>query len=166
MWNSGYVHAASLNLNPYLMTSSRSCSLQIPRGCILLKILARNKYCIAGNRKTALLSSLLTKQWYGKMCSYWKPCKLLRSSWEVWNPAGIAESIHLQPPPPPHTHTFDLSDMWKGIPSAEEQFLSTQCCCHWVLWHTGSHCIIIVFIISNFIFLLLLILRKSKLNLF
>jgi hypothetical protein len=42
--------------------------------------------------------------------------------------------------------------------------LITQCSCNSVLWQTGSHCIII-FIIHNFISLLLT-LRKSKLNLF
>ncbi len=40
-------------------------------------------------------------------------------------------------PPPIH---FYLSDMWRELylPSPEEQFLSTQCCCHSVLWHTDS----------------------------
>jgi hypothetical protein len=41
--------------------------------------------------------------------------------------------------------------------SAEEQFLSTQCCCHSVLWLIGSCRIIIIFIINNFISLLFLL---------
>ncbi len=40
---------------------------------------------------------------------------------------------------------------------------SVQCCCNSVLWHTGSHCIIID-IMSNIISLLHLTLRKSKLT--
>ncbi len=45
------------------------------------------------------------------------------------------------------------------ILSAEEQFLSTQSHHHSVFWHTGFHRIII-FIISNFISLLLLTLKR------
>ncbi len=61
---------------------------------------------------------------------------------------------------PPH---FDLSDLQRElyILSAEEQFLSTQCCCHSVLWHTVLHRSII-FIISNSISLLHFSRRKSK----
>jgi hypothetical protein len=66
-------------------------------------------------------------------------------------------------PPPP----FYLPDMWGEnyicILSAEEQFLSTQCRCHSVFCHTGSHYIIIIFNL-NTISLLLLTLSKSKLN--
>ncbi len=55
--------------------------------------------------------------------------------------------------------------MWREfyILSAENLFLSTQCHCHSVLRHTSSHYIIIIFII-DFISLLFLTLRKSKLN--
>jgi hypothetical protein len=44
-------------------------------------------------------------------------------------------------------------------------WLKSVCCCHSVLWHMDSHCIII-FIISNIIYLLHLTLRKSKMTLF
>jgi hypothetical protein len=49
------------------------------------------------------------------------------------------------------------------ILSLVEQFLSSQCHCYMLLWHTGSHRIIIV-IISNIISLLHLTLIKSKLT--
>ncbi len=66
---------------------------------------------------------------------------------------------------PPHGWPSDMrGELY--ILSAEEQFLSTKCRCHLVLWHTGSQRIIILFIISNFIYLLLLTLRKQKFNLF
>ncbi len=43
---------------------------------------------------------------------------------------------------------------------------SSQCCHHLVLWYTGSHLTIIIFIVSNFISLLLHTLRKSKMYFF
>ncbi len=46
--------------------------------------------------------------------------------------------------------------------SPEEQFLSTQCSCHPVLWQTVSHHIIIIIFNYNIISLLHLTLRKSK----
>jgi hypothetical protein len=49
------------------------------------------------------------------------------------------------------------------ILSIEEQFPITQCCCHSVFWHTGSHHIIIF--IFNFISLLLLTPRKEEVEL-
>ncbi len=56
--------------------------------------------------------------------------------------------------PPPHL-TADMSP--------EEEFLSTQCCCHMVLWRTSSHLIIIISNGDN-ISLLHDPLRKSKLT--
>ncbi len=83
--------------------------------------------------------------------------------WEVWNPAETAVRVVLTVRFLPRPYLY-LLDMWweLNIQSPEEQFLSTQCCCHSsTLWHTGSHCIIIV-ITSIIIFLLHFTLRKIK----
>jgi hypothetical protein len=79
----------------------------------------------------------------------------VRPSWVCW-------MCHVDHPYPSHPLMYDLSYMQGElcILSAEEQFLCTQGHCH-----TCVHRIII-FIISNFISLLLLTLRKSILNLF
>jgi hypothetical protein len=99
--------------------------------------------------------------------SYWKPCKLHKE------PAGRCEtqlgplimsscpSISITPP---NIFTCLIcGESYMYILSPEEQFLSTQCRWHSVLWHTGSYRIIIM-IISNIISLLHLTLRKSKLT--
>ncbi len=63
----------------------------------------------------------------------------------------------------PPTPTFHLSDMWRElyIPSPEEHFLSTKCCCHLVLWHTGSHHIRIIIIINIISLLHLTVIKGS-----
>ncbi len=91
----------------------------------------------------------------------------MRSSWEAWNPAWTAECV-VWTIVSSHPFMVDLSDM-RGeldILSAEEQFLSTQCRSHSFLWHTGTHCILIILIISNIISLLLLTLRRVSWNFF
>jgi hypothetical protein len=70
---------------------------------------------------------------------------------------------HVNQMDPPHILTCLICGELH-ILSAKEQFLSTQCCCHSGLCHTGSHHIIIFII--DFISLLLLSLRKNKLNFF
>ncbi len=92
---------------------------------------------------------------------------------EVWlgsgDPAGPAQCIRGTVCILSVTHGWP-SDVQREryiyILSAEEKFLSTQCHPHLVLWRTGSHCIIIIFTISNFISLLLITLWKSTLILF
>ncbi len=77
----------------------------------------------------ALLSSSVTK-WLYKKPGFSGNFVTLRFSLEV--------TVSILPSP-----MVDLSDMrWDlHILSAEVQFLflNTQCCCHSVLWHTGSH---------------------------
>jgi hypothetical protein len=85
-----------------------------------------------------------------------------RPAGRCWNPAGTAScvvlTVYFLCPP-----NFYWSDMWRelDILSPEEQFFSTQCRCHLVLWHTGSHRIVIV-INCNIISLLHLTLWKSN----
>ncbi len=88
----------------------------------------------------------------------------IKSSWEVWNPAGPPhESCWLSVSSPPSVlFVWYVGRAIYTVLSAKEQFLRTQCLCHSVLWHTGPHHIIIIFISH----LLLLTLRKSKLNFF
>jgi hypothetical protein len=76
------------------------------------------------------------------------------------------------------THQEIGSQLWAGAPDLNQGLQdnslvryhwatmpSITCHCHSVLWHTGSHCIIIICIISNLISILPPTLRNSKLNL-
>ncbi len=105
-----------------------------------------------GIEKMTLSSSPVTKQLYINIRS----SKKLHNPW--WGPAGRCEAqlgafqvyrIVCLCPTPKWLAIWNAEELY--ILSADEQLLSTQCGCHWVLWHTGSHSIIIIFIISNFI---------------
>ncbi len=83
-----------------------------------------------------------------------KPVLLYEGPAGRWKPCWDCSMCHSDPLLPP-TPYFYLSDMWWELytQSPEEKYLSTQCHCHLVSWHTSSRRIIIV-IISNMISLL------------
>ncbi len=121
--------------------------------------------CIIGNRKMALFSSPVTKTMYRKPASHVNCFEVqLGGVKPSWDPK-VCHVDHLYPFPPHVWPYWYAAKARLYILNAEELFLSTHCRCQLVLWHTGFHCIIIL-IISNFISLLHLTLRKSKLNLF
>jgi hypothetical protein len=152
-------------LAPHLYTNNLTMLvLHILTNNLTVSVLGKGQH-ITKNRKNGFIVFPSHKIMVKNIQSSWKLC----SPW--WVPVRRCETqlahlmyhvdVGILPPP-----QFYLSDMWRelSILSYEEQFLSTQCRCHSVLWHTGSHYVIIIFII-NFISLLLT-LRKSKLNLF
>ncbi len=88
----------------------------------------------------------------------------MKPSWEVRGPAGptkciVTVYIIL---PPLHGWPSDMQgDLYIHVLSADDQFLSTQCHCYLVLWHSCSYCIIIFCLISFISFFFLLCQRVS-----
>ncbi len=89
------------------------------------------------------------------------------SAGRVWTQLGLLYASHWPKAtiPPPFLTIWYMERYLLYIQSPEEQFLSTQCRCHAVLWHTGSRCIIIIIINCNIISVLHHPLRKRKLTL-
>jgi hypothetical protein len=80
------------------------------------------------------------------LCKFWKSCcAVWRFDWELkisWDHLDESHWPSTSCPPTPHSS----ADIWEEpyILSPEKEFRSTQCCCHSVLWCTGSHLIIII----------------------
>jgi hypothetical protein len=122
--------------------------------------------CITGNRKkngfSVLPSHKIIVQKSPVLDETLKPA--VRSSWVVWNKLRLLYVLCLPSlSSPPHRWSFWYAgraiyiECWGKIPQYTVLLSS-------VFWHTGSH-LIIIFIISNFISLLLLTPKKNYLNL-
>jgi hypothetical protein len=146
-----------MSANPlFLLINRFSCT------SVIYRLLGHK--CIFRNRKNCFVvfpSHKIIVQKYSVLLETLDTVPLggVRPSWTHW-------MCHVEYPYfPPTWLTIWYAGRAIYILSTKEQFISSQCRCLLVLWHTGSHCIILIFIISNFISLLLLTLRESKLNL-
>ncbi len=118
--------------------------------CIKQKLWCIMSICffIAGSRKSALFvfpsHKIIVKKFVNIKNPFYRMTDQLGGVEPIWDCSVCRADC----PCPSSSAQLYLSDMWREpyLLSPEEQFLSTQCCCHSVFWHTDSQNMLTLFL--------------------